>query len=384
MTPPSPSQALPGDADRRHPAPRRPALARPQVPRARRDRMPDPSDLDALLAAMPAPLDEAGLALAARRLVEACPSPPLPGAGDTLARWRLLAAVAGHDLPLVKLYEAHVDARAILAELGARLGVSPPERDSPLMAVWAARAPGQELRASRDGREGDDDGAAVRLTGTKAWCSGAACVDIALVTCVDEAGRDRLAAVPMRQPGVTVSTRGWEALGMRTTGSVEVDFADAAATMVGPAEAYLRRPGFWHGGAGIAACWYGAAAALATRLREAAARRDDPHLQAHLGAADVALAASRALLREAAQAIDADPRTDAMALALRTRAAAEQAAEAVLRAALRGLGAAPLCRDRWFARMAADLPVFVRQSHAERDLAALGTALAKAPGDWRL
>ncbi|WP_052307315.1 hypothetical protein [Burkholderia gladioli] len=107
-------------------------------------------------------------------------------------------------------------------------------------------------------------------------------------------------------------------------------------------------------------------------------------MQAHLGAADVALAASRALLREAAQAIDADPRTDAMALALRTRAAAEQAAEAVLRAALRGLGAAPLCRDRWFARMAADLPVFVRQSHAERDLAALGTALAKAPGDWRL
>ncbi|WP_244120195.1 acyl-CoA dehydrogenase family protein [Burkholderia gladioli] len=346
--------------------------------------MPDPSDLDALLAAMPAPLDEAGLALAARRLVEACPSPPLPGAGDTLARWRLLAAVAAHDLPLVKLYEAHADARAILAELGVRLGVSAPERDSPLMAVWAARAPGQELRASRHGREGDDDGAAVRLTGTKAWCSGAACVDIALVTCVDEAGRDRLAAVPMRQPGVTVSTRGWEALGMRTTGSVEVDFADAAATMVGPAEAYLRRPGFWHGGAGIAACWYGAAAALATRLREAAARRDDPHLQAHLGAADVALAASRALLREAAQAIDADPRTDAMALALRTRAAAEQAAEAVLRAALRGLGAAPLCRNRWFARMAADLPVFVRQSHAERDLAALGAALAKAPGDWRL
>ncbi|MGN4140324.1 acyl-CoA dehydrogenase, partial [Burkholderia gladioli] len=107
-------------------------------------------------------------------------------------------------------------------------------------------------------------------------------------------------------------------------------------------------------------------------------------LQAHLGAADVALSAARALLREAAQTIDANPRADAMTLALRTRGAVEHAAEAVLRAALRGLGAGPLCRDRWFARMAADLPVFMRQSHAERDLAALGAALAQAREDWRL
>jgi len=38
----------------------------------------------------------------------------------------------------------------------------------------------------------------------------------------------------------------------------------------------------------------------------------------------------------------------------------------------RALGAAPLCRNERFARAMADLPVFLRQSHAERDLAALG------------
>jgi hypothetical protein len=259
----------------------------------------------------------------------------------------------------------------------------PDGRDPGLLAVWAARSAGRGLRISASAGSAHRD-APHRLAGTQAWCSGARTVDTALVTCIDDDGHDRLAAVSMHQPGVTVSARGWEALGMRATQSVEVDFSDAAATLVGPPRAYLDRPGFWHGGAGIAACWYGAAAALAGRLREAAGKRDDPHLRAHLGAADVALCAARALLREAAHAIDAEPLADAMATALRTRAAVEHAANAVLHAALRALGAGPLCRDRWFAQMAADLPVFLRQSHAERDLAALGAALAANHDGWRL
>ncbi|ACR28640.1 acyl-CoA dehydrogenase-like protein [Burkholderia glumae BGR1] len=224
----------------------------------------------------------------------------------------------------------------------------------------------------------------MRLTGSKPWCSGAHFVDAALVTCVGADGRDELALLSMRQPGVTVSGRGWEALGMRATQSVEIDLVNARARLVGASGAYLARPGFWQGGAGIAACWYGAAAALAERLRDAAARRDDPHLRAHLGAADVALCAARALLREAAQQIDARPQASAMALALRARGAVEHAAEAVLRASAHGLGAGPLCRDRWFAQMAADLPVFLRQSHAERDLAVLGATVATEPAPWPL
>ena len=44
----------------------------------------------------------------------------------------------------------------------------------------------------------------------------------------------------------------------------------------------------------------------------------------------------------------------------------------------RALGAGPLCRDAHFARLAADLPVFLRQSHAERDQAVLGGIVAGA------
>ncbi|MCF4998572.1 acyl-CoA dehydrogenase, partial [Pseudomonas syringae] len=43
------------------------------------------------------------------------------------------------------------------------------------------------------------------------------------------------------------------------------------------------------------------------------------------------------------------------------------------------------CKDRHFARLIADLPVFLRQSHAERDLAALGQLIASQPEEtWAL
>jgi hypothetical protein len=84
-----------------------------------------------------------------------------------------------------------------------------------------------------------------------------------------------------------------------------------------------------------------------------------------------------ALLREAAAWIDAHPTDDASAQTLRVRQAAEGGARLVLDEVGRALGATPFCRDARFARAAADLPVFIRQSHAERDFAGLGDRLAE-------
>jgi hypothetical protein len=296
---------------------------------------------------------------------------PLPGAGDTLGRWRCLAQVAGHDLALLKLYEGHTDALAILAELRA---------DTPPFAswgVWCAESPdtGLALRQSEAGQ--------ITLAGRKQWCSGAAVLSHALVSCRDADGAARLAAVNLRQPGVTVTGEGWHAVGMAATASVDVLFDDAAAIPVGAADAYLTRPGFWHGGAGIAACWYGAAQALAEYLHAAMRRATaaDPHRLAHLGQVDTELTRAVALLRATAAAIDAAngaaSSQQSAITALRLRLAVEAACSAVLAHVTRALGAAPLCRDQRFARLAADLPVFLRQSHAERDLAALGAMLAQ-------
>ncbi|HEY1394744.1 MAG TPA: acyl-CoA dehydrogenase, partial [Roseateles sp.] len=73
------------------------------------------------------------------------------------------------------------------------------------------------------------------------------------------------------------------------------------------------------------------------------------------------------------------------AWALRTRAASDECAQQVLRAVTRAMGAGPLCHDEGFARLAADLPVFIRQCHGDRDLVALGHQLLKqADTTWTL
>ena len=307
---------------------------------------------------------------------------PLPGGGQTLDRWRALAAVAAHDLSLVKLYEGHTDALAIRAELGD----APEESWTASWGVWAAEPPHARLYA----QSRQDSRYTLRLDGRKAWCSGAASVSHALVTCWqrEDGGADRgplLAAVAMNQPGVRVSDEGWQAVGMAESASVEVSFDGAEARLVGELGAYVNRPGFWHGGAGIAACWYGATAVLAEPLRQRIAQRPEPHAAAHLGAVDMALSRTAALLRETAAEIDRRPAAYSQLIALRARAAAERTAGFVLDHVGRALGAAPFCQHGDFARRAADLPVFIRQCHAERDLQTLGELLA-APREapWTL
>ncbi|GHD04231.1 hypothetical protein GCM10007320_64930 [Pseudorhodoferax aquiterrae] len=98
----------------------------------------------------------------------------------------------------------------------------------------------------------------------------------------------------------------------------------------------------------------------------------------------MALQAGAALLRAAAAWIDAYPRQDARRWALRVRLAVERDALAVLHHAGRALGAGPLCQDAALGRAMADLPIFLRQSHAERDLAALGQTLLTENLPWTL
>ncbi len=286
---------------------------------------------------------------------------PLPGSGATLLRWRMLAAVSGWDLSLAKLYEGHADALAILAELGSRAPAGS------LWGVWCAEAP--SARAIVSGHAAA--GAPVRLDGAKAWCSGAADLSHALLSAWDADGRPWLVALDLRQDGIRIDDSGWEAVGMARTGTAFLTFSGVQAHCVGDSGAYLRRPGFWHGGAGIAACWYGAAAELA-RMLHAAPGTPDAHRLAHMGAADACLSAARSLLHAGAQAIDARPGDDAAALALRLRLAVDACAVEVMAQVGQALGAAPFCRNRRFARLMADLPVFLRQGHARRDQAALG------------
>lgn len=300
---------------------------------------------------------------------------PLPGSGRTLQRWQALAQIAAYDLSLCKLYEGHTDALAILQECGA-------ERPAATcsLGTWAAEP--AQARVHINARDSRQD---VRLDGRKAWCSGAAVLSHALLTGWDEEGKQQLVTVALDQPGVNVTDAGWKAVGMAATQSVEVLFEQARGHCVGQADGYLQRPGFWQGGAGIAACWYGAAQGIAEALRSHCARHDDAHALAHLGAVDAALYAAAASLRSCAAWIDANPTATAELPVRRVRAICEHTADSVLRHTGRALGAAPYCRDEHLARRLADLPVYLRQSHAERDLDEQGRQAANEPaGSWVL
>ena len=308
---------------------------------------------------------------------------PQPGSGQTLARWRALSDVAAHDLSLVKLFEGHTDALAIHREL------CPADLPAPgtTWGVWAAESPEARLRVSWDAAN------SAVLHGRKSWCSGAKILSHALVTAWDgDGGGPWLVSLKLDQPGVRVTGQGWQAVGMAGSDSVDVEFDGAAGQALGNAGSYLVRPGFWHGGAGIAACWYGGALALAQTLRRAlAGPENSPKTPASviraiaLGRVDVALASTAALLRQAACWIDQHPQDDARPVALRVRLSAEQCAGAVLQQVGQALGAGPFCRDAVFARRAADLPVFLRQSGADRDFQALGEhGATKGDEAWSL
>ncbi|RPH46818.1 MAG: hypothetical protein EHM87_00385, partial [Burkholderiales bacterium] len=285
----------------------------------------------------PEPRDTPGRVVdAARRRLARHGPLPLPGRGATLARWRILAEVGGEDLSVAKVFESHADAVAILAELDADQAVSA----DALWAVWAAEAPDAVLRVDAGGAEQDAPPHAapgtVRLDGSKAWCSAATGVTHALVTARRADGSRQLCAVALRAPGVATEVGDWAAVGMAGTASATVRFEAVRARAVGAPDAYLSRPGFWHGGAGVAACWYGAARALGLALHAAvraahagtagdvrrgadgaaAAPRDERAVlrSLALGRIDLALGQAAALLREVAARIDAapdDPQVDA-------------------------------------------------------------------------
>ncbi|WP_241109972.1 acyl-CoA dehydrogenase [Pseudomonas sp. MPFS] len=320
------------------------------------------------------PLEPRALARLMERLVgQGLDRLPLPGQGQTLLRWQALARVAACDLSLCKLYEGHTDALAIMRYWSAPL----PPADS-TWGMWAAEPPQARviLHATRHA-------GAVRLQGLKAWCSGASLLSHGLLTAWDAEDRQYLVAVALDQTGVQVTGNGWQAVGMAASQSVEVVLDGAHGQLVGPAHGYLQRPGFWQGGAGIAACWHGAAQAIGQALRRHCTERPEPHALAHLGAVDCALQASANLVRSTARWIDQHPTAAAEVPARRLRAACEASATQVLEHVGRALGATPYCRDAHLARLFADLPVYLRQSHAERDLAVLGGLVAADPeGDW--
>ncbi|KPG88514.1 hypothetical protein AEQ27_00900 [Frigoribacterium sp. RIT-PI-h] len=330
----------------------------------------------------------------------------LPGLGSTADLWQALATLAAHDLGAARAVEPHLDALAILDQHAEDVAATSPETlpdedggegsvlparartdDSFTWGVFAAEGPGVRLEGSRR----SDATGAWSLTGTKPWCSLAGTVDGALVTAWVGDER-RLFSVDLRQQGVTVTADAWPARGLVEIPSGPVDFDDVEAHEVGAPGWYLERPGFSWGGIGGAACWHGGAAGAARPLLAAAVtassrapeRPADPHLLQALGLVDTRLADARRALVEAADLVDAGEATGEAGrlLAKRVRGTVAHARDEGLAPAPRALGPAPRATDAAHAKRGADLELYPRQPHGERDDASLGqTVLRDAARD---
>jgi hypothetical protein len=285
--------------------------------------------------------------------------PPAVGGGRTAARWaELLAWARTGSVSVARLAEAHVDAGAILAEAGTE------PAGSGLYGVWASTAPRGGVAF---------DSASGTVTGTQPFCSGVDIVDRALLTAVAPDGGTVLVDVGLHPaPTVHASAAPWTtpALADTRTGTVTFDHHRVDA-VVGARGWYLDRPGFWHGAIGPAACWAGGAAGIVDHALAHA--DDDPHRRAAVGD----LVAQRHLLATvldaAGHATDADPHdaTGARVRALATRHLVERACAQVVDRFGQAFGPRPFVHDAALAQRVADVALYTRQHHGDRDLAAL-------------
>jgi hypothetical protein len=309
---------------------------------------------------------------AALRLPERHPDAfPLPGSGGTWRLWTSLAVLGSVDLTVARAVEPHLDALAILSEARATEHVIAAD-EAPSQARWgvfAAEGPGSRLVA-------DSSGATTVLDGRKPWCSLAGFLDRALVTAWCDDSTRRLYAVRLGAAnGVAVEEGAWVARGLPGVPSGPVTFTRSEASAVGPPGWYLERPGFAWGGMGVAAIWWGGAVGVALRLREQLRRREPDQVGLmHLGATDATLHAAAAVLEAAAGSVDSGAAAGSAgsALALRVRRVVARTVEEVLGRVGHALGPAPLALEEEHAGRVADLQLYVRQEHAERDAAELG------------
>lgn len=290
---------------------------------------------------------------------------PDPGHGRTPERLAWLFDVTRrHDISTGRLAEAHLDAVSILHEAGRE---PTPNR---VYGVWASSSRNEPTL---------DDG---RLTGVKRFCSGVGIVDRALVT-VQSPSSTRTAAVELLVDvdvgGLSHDPTTWSSPALADTATCDAVFDQPVDTteVVETARWYLDRPGFWHGACGPAACWAGGAVGLvdaALRLVD-----DDPHRLAHTGALVAARWTLEAIVHRAGEEIDLDPddRRSAELRARSLRHTVERTSSDVADRFGRAFGPRPFVSDPAVAQRFADLHLYMRQHHAERELGEL-THLATA------
>lgn len=303
----------------------------------------------------------------------------LPGFGDPadndtlLTLLRLLYDTGRRDLPLGRLFEGHVDALQIILRYG-----NPTQRETVLAAarkgaafgVWNADRPGAPT-VLRGGR----------LSGGKAFASGAGVLSHALITADAENGRQLLLLELEAAPPV-IDTSWWRVTGMQRSQTHLVTWDEQplpADAWIGAPGDYPREPWFSGGAIRFAAVQAGGIAGVVDGVRNHLADRGrdgDPHQRVrlaklYLAAQSAADAVTRASLGWSVSDV---PRT--LALVAAARVAVYAAGERVLALAPAAVGLQAMFVDHPLSASLADLSTYLRQPAPDAQRDRLGEAVA--------
>jgi alkylation response protein AidB-like acyl-CoA dehydrogenase len=311
-----------------------------------------------------------------------------PPAGDELA---LVRAVSRADPSVGRVFDGHLNGVE-------RLAVQAP---ASLAASELALVRAGLLRVGvwgGDPRPGEGEPACVEpgpaggptaevLTGVKTFCSGAGCLDRALVLVRDPGAGSSLPVlvwIDLRDAAAVRVDESWYlSSGLRASASHRVAFtaAPVLARFGGPGAISLQ-PWFGRDALRTAASWAGMAdAAVAAALSELAARPGRGSLE-ELAAGRI-LAAQRTIdawLDSAATAMDAAA-DDLWHVALHARVAIAAAITTILDEAARACGSHPFATGGDLDRLRRDLQLFVLQHRLEPGLLRAGAAALDAAGE---
>jgi hypothetical protein len=297
-----------------------------------------------------------------------------PADGEAvLSLVRLLHEVGRRDLPLGRVFEGHVDALQIVMRYGSAAQaerIAGIARAGGVLGVWNADRTGDPTRL--------EDG---RLTGAKAFASGAGLLSHALVT-IDEAGGRQLLIIDLEQHLPELDTGWWRVSGMQRSETHVARWRGVGvddAMRIGEPGDYVREPWFSGGAIRFAAVQAGGIAAVVDRTRDhlVAQQRDgDPHQRARL--ADLycaAQSAADAVARAARHWSPEDvPRT--LAYVAAARAAVYSAGETVLTLAQAAVGVQAMFVDHPLSEVLTDLSTYLRQPAPDLQRDRTGEAVA--------
>jgi alkylation response protein AidB-like acyl-CoA dehydrogenase len=279
----------------------------------------------------------------------------LNDSADAEGLFRLLHLLGYADLPLGRIFEAHVNALELVRQYGTPRQMEAAAlaaQAGDLFALWVTDPPKQGVQLSPD----------LFLTGEKWFCSAAGFAKQALITAQTEAG-SQMVLLPLTGR-VRVTDRGVRLAGMRAavTGSVDVSgVVVAEEALIGDPGDYLREPIFSTGAWRSSAVALGGLAALTDAGRDelcSRGRADNPFQRMRFGQSLIAHETGRLWLLEVTRRLGSD---EAVAYVNLARTATEAACLDAVRHIQRSLGLSAFMQGSKAERIARDLATYLRQ-----------------------